>query len=237
MIQEHVTEIRKNQPRVGCRKLIDHLAEQDIIVGRDQFFDLMRSWSLLVKTKRNYKRTTNSRHQLKKYKNLIKNKQVKRPNQIWVSDITYLKTQEGFCYLSLITDKYSRKIIGHHLHHSLSQEGVLKSLRMAFKQHKKTTKQLIHHSDCGIQYCSGDYIALLKDHKVRISMTQVAHVYENALAERVNGILKNEFLLKVTWPTIVHARRAVKQAIKVYNTQRLHNSLDNRTPEAIHNLN
>jgi len=237
MIHEQVVNIRKNQPRVGCRKLIDHLAQENISVGRDQFFELMRGWSLLIKPKRNYKRTTNSRHRFKKYKNLIKNKPAQGPNRVWVSDITYLRTREGFCYLSLITDQYSRKIVGHHVHHSLNHSGVLKALSIALKQKTHTKKRLIHHSDCGLQYCSDDYVALLKSHQIRISMTEDNHVYENALAERVNGILKNEFLLRTTWPTIHHARRAVEQAIRVYNTQRLHNSLGNKTPESVHILN
>ena len=237
MIHEQVINIRKDQPRVGCRKLKDHLADKNISVGRDRFIELMREWSLLIKPKRNYKRTTNSRHRFKKYKNLIKNKPTKGPNQVWVSDITYLRTREGFCYLSLITDQYSRKIVGHHVHPNLTHIGVLTALKMALTQKPQTKKRLTHHSDCGLQYCSDDYIALLKSHRARISMTEDNHVYENALAERVNGILKNEFLLATTWPSVHHARRAVQQAIKIYNTQRLHNSLGNKTPESIHNLN
>jgi len=236
-VQENVKKIRQDQPRVGCRKLKDHLMAEGIIIGRDRLMDYMRSWSLLVKPKRNFKRTTNSRHRYKKYKNIIKSKKPKRPNQIWVSDITYLRVKESFVYLSLITDKYSRKIVGHHVHHSLSADGAIIALRQALREQQPEVNGLIHHSDCGVQYCSNDYVALLKKYRVAISMTEDCHLAENSMAERVNGILKNEFLLKVTWPSIGAVRRALAQAIYIYNTKRLHNSLKNKTPEYVHGLN
>lgn len=237
IIKEHVQDIRKDQPKVGCRKLVDHLRDDyGISIGRDRFIELMRSLDLLIKRKRNYKRTTNSRHRFKKYVNLIKNIVLTKPNQVWASDITYLRLAKGFCYLSLITDMYSRKIVGYHVHHSLCIDGTLKALENALKE-EIIDKSLIHHSDRGIQYCANDYIGLLKENNIQISMTEDSHVYENALAERVNGILKNEFLLNETLVNIQTDRRMVAQVIDVYNNKRLHNSLKNKTPNFVHNLN
>jgi len=237
VIKEHVLKIRKDQPKVGCRKLLDHLKDDfGISIGRDRFIELLRSSDLLVKRKRNYKRTTNSQHRFKKYKNIVQNTVLTRPNQAWASDITYLRLRKGFCYLSLITDMYSRKIVGFHVHHSLCIDGTLKALHWALRQRTKESP-LIHHSDRGLQYCAKDYTNLLKENNVQISMTEDCHVYENALAERVNGILKSEFLLDETLQNIQTARRMVKQVIGVYNSKRLHNSLGNKTPDFVHNLN
>jgi len=237
IIQKQVLGLRRDQPRVGCRKLLDHLKDDfNIIIGRDRFIEIMRSWNLLVKTKRNYKRTTNSQHRFKKYKNIVRDIILTRPNQVWASDITYLRLRKGFCYLSLITDMFSRKIVGFCVHHSLCIDGTRKALQQALKQRTESSP-LIHHSDRGLQYCAQDYTNLLKENNVRISMTEDCHVYENALAERVNGILKNEFLLNETLQNIQTARRMVKQVVGVYNSKRLHNSLGNKTPEFVHNLN
>lgn len=237
IIKKHVLNIRREQPKVGCRKLINHLKnDYGISIGRDQFIEFMRSSDLLIKRKRNYKRTTNSQHRFKKYKNVVRDIKLTRSNQAWASDITYLKLQKGFCYLSLITDMYSRKIVGFHVHHSLCIDGTVKALTHALKQRNKQDP-LIHHSDRGVQYCANNYTNLLKKNNVRISMTEDCHVYENALAERVNGILKNEFLLNETLQNIKTARRIVKQSINIYNNKRLHNSLDNKTPNFVHNLN
>lgn len=237
VIKEHVLKIRQDQPKVGCRKLLDHLKDDfGISIGRDRFIELLRSSDLLVKRKRNYKRTTNSQHRFKKYKNIVRNTVLTRPNQAWASDITYLRLRKGFCYLSLITDMYSRKIVGFHVHHSLCIDGTLKALHWALRQRTKEGP-LIHHSDRGLQYCAKDYTNLLKENNVQISMTEDCHVYENALAERVNGILKSEFMLDETLQNIQTARRMVKQVIGVYNSKRLHNSLGNKTPGFVHNLN
>jgi transposase InsO family protein len=237
VIKERVLMIRRDQPKVGCRKLLDHLkSDFAISIGRDRFIEFMRSSGLLVKRKRNYKRTTNSQHRFKKYKNIVRDAVLARPNQAWASDITYLRLRKGFCYLSLITDMYSRKIVGFHVHHSLCIDGTLKALQRALQQRTKESP-LIHHSDRGLQYCAMDYISLLKENNVQISMTEDCHVYENALAERVNGILKSEFYLDETLQDIQTARRMVNQVIDVYNNKRLHNSLGNKTPEFVHNLN
>jgi len=181
--------------------------------------------------------TTQSGHRFKKYPNLIKSLSLHAPNRVYVSDITYIRTLEGFCYLSLITDKYSRKIVGYALSMSLSIEGCLEALRMALKDLNKT-EQLIHHSDRGIQYCSKDYVDLLSENNVRISMTEENHVYENSLAERVNGILKDEFMLGETLQSYSVAKRLVDDSIKIYNEERYHMALNLKTPDEVHfNLN
>ena len=230
--------IRRYQPNIGGKKLY-HLLKEDLYkldgsIGRDKFFDILRKRGLLVKRKRKYMYTTDSFHRFRVYKNSLKNRLLTGPNQACVSDITYLRIRSGFVYLFLITDAYSRKITGWSLSDSLSIEGCLKALHMAIKQCLDTTG-LIHHSDRGIQYCSNDYVALLKRHKMTISMTEENHCYENAIAERVNGILKQDFLLDETFKNRSIAHSAIKEAIETYNTRRPHWSLNLCTPEQIHN--
>ena len=230
-------KVRYRQPRVGGRKLAIHvneaLASQGIIVGRDRLFDLLRDWGLLIRPKKSYQKTTNSRHRFKMHKNLIKNKRAQRPNEIFVSDITYIKISTGYCYLFLITDQYSRKIVGYALSLSLNIEGALAALAMALQPDPGGSR--IHHSDRGIQYCSHDYVDLLEKNNVQISMTEENHVYENAMAERVNGILKTELLgdtENLPFPAVKHL---VIQSIEIYNNERLHMNLGYRTPAAVHN--
>ena len=189
---------------------------------------------LTLRKKPSYK-TTNSLHRFRKYKNIIKNLKVNRPNQVWVSDITYIRTVKGFCYLALITDMYSRKIIGHDLSDSLELNGCVRALNKALYQ-AKNIEQLIHHSDRGIQYCSNRYTQILKRNNIEISMTEENHCYENAMAERVNGILKDEFYLDQTFDSLQHAKRAAKNAINLYNEIRLHLSLDFKTPNMVYKL-
>ncbi len=232
-ILQEVRDIRKRQPEVGTRKLQKMLSAKSIYLGRDSFFSLLGENGLLIKPKKRYVVTTNSRHRFRMYKNLIKDIEVKCPKKIFVSDITYIKTLEGFKYLALITDKYSRKIVGYALSESLSIEGNLSALKMALKG-LKSTDRLIHHSDRGLQYCSKAYVDLLNKHNVEISMTEENHVYENALAERVNGILKNELMLGETLASYKVAKVMVKEAITIYNKERLHLSLDYMTPERVH---
>lgn len=172
-------------------------------------------------------------HRFYKYKNIIKDVEVTRPNQVWASDITYIRTVKGFCYLALITDMYSRKIVGYDLSDSLELNGCVRALHKALYQ-SKNIDGLIHHSDRGIQYCSNVYTQILKRNKIDISMTEENHCYENALAERVNGILKDEFYLDQTFTNIAHAKRATKNAINLYNEIRLHLSLDYKTPNYVH---
>lgn len=233
-----VKERRKQLPREGCRKLhealSDNFIEQSLKVGRDALFDILREKNMLVKRKRSFVKTTNSYHHFHKYKNLIYDIKPSGPNQVWVSDITYIRTVQGFCYLALITDMYSRKIVGYDISDSLELTGCLRALKKALRQ-AGNIKGLIHHSDRGVQYCSNQYVNELKKRKIKISMTEENHCYENAIAERVNGILKDEFYLDQTFFGELHAQRATKNAIKLYNEKRLHLSLDYRTPNMLYN--
>lgn len=184
-------------PRLGTRKLYYRLSKQirsqGIKIGRDALFDFLRSEHLLVKPRRSYHKTTHSKHWLHKHPNLLKGRKAIRPNEIWVSDITYIDTREQTTYLSLVTDAYSRKIVGYHLHENLHTDGVAAALQMALKQEKFS--ELIHHSDRGLQYCSSQYQQILSKNKIPPSMTDGYDCYQNALAERINGILKQEFLI------------------------------------------
>lgn len=232
-----VQEIRRYQPRIGGKKLYkllkDDLDKLEGSIGRDKFFDILRKRGLLVKRRRKYVTTTDSYHRFHKYKNKLKGKLLTGSNQAYASDITYLRSGEGFVYLFLQTDVYSRMITGWHLSDSLSIEGAIRALKMTIKQ-CGNTKGSIHHSDRGIQYCSKEYIKLLKKQNMEISMTEENHCYENAMAERVNGILKDEFLLDEKFANKEMAFKAVKEAIKSYNTRRPHWSLNLYTPKQIH---
>ena len=200
----------------------------NIKVGRDALFNILRKYQMLTLRRKTSARTTNSYHRFYKYNNIIKDLKVTRPNQVWVSDITYIRTIKGFCYLALITDMHSRKIVGYDLSDSLELKGCVRDLNKAIYQ-AKNIKKLIHHSDRGIQYCSNVYTQILKRKKIAISMTEENHCYENAMAERVNGILKDEFYLDQTFDNVAHAKRATKNAINLYNEIRLHLSLDYKT--------
>tara|TARA_B100000949_G_scaffold195183_1_gene180205 strand:+ start:459 stop:1199 length:741 start_codon:yes stop_codon:yes gene_type:complete len=228
---------RKSLPREGVRKLTRSLdvefANANLKIGRDTLFNILRKHNMLTLRKKYSSRTTNSLHRFHKYKNIIKDVNVTRPNQVWVSDITYIRTIKGFCYLALITDMHSRKIVGYDISNSLELKGCERALNKALYQ-AKDTKGLIHHSDRGIQYCSNVYTQILKRNNIGISMTEENHCYENALAERVNGILKDEFYLDQTFDNVEHAKRAAKNAIKLYNEIRLHLSLDFKTPNYVH---
>jgi putative transposase len=232
-VVKQVQRIRKRQPRVGGRKLHKMLGADECRIGRDRLLRILRERGLLVKRKRKYVRTTQSAHWFKVYKNLIKEEEARKPEQVFVADITYLETMEGYCYLSLITDWYSRKIMGYAVSRSLSIEGSVRALKMALRR-TKNPKLLIHHSDRGIQYCSKGYTDMLKEQGVRISMTEENHVYENALAERVNGILKDELQLGEKILSFRVAERMVQEAVQIYNEERLHMSLDYMTPAQKH---
>ncbi len=219
LLLKELLQIRRKQPRIGGRKLYRELKVFMISIGlqlgRDRFFDFLRVQRLLIERRRKYVRTTDSRHHLRTYRNLIKDLEIRSPNQVYVADITYIRTLRGFCYLSLITDACSRKIVGYNLSRSLSIEGSLDALKMAMRQSAKLTG-LIHHSDRGVQYCSYEYTRLLRNNNIKISMTEQNHVYENALAERVNGILKDEFYLDQTFMNLAHAKRATKNYRLIY---------------------
>ncbi len=232
-----VRKSRRTLPREGTRKLMKSLhndfQKQHLKIGRDKLFRILRENELLVRRKRYSSRTTNSYHRFHKYNNITKDLNINRPNQVWASDITYIRTINGFCYLALITDMYSRKIVGYDLSNSLELNGCVRALDKAIYQ-AKPTKGIIHHSDRGIQYCSNIYTQILKRKKMEISMTEENHCYENALAERVNGILKDEFYLDQTFASVLHAKKAAKNAIKLYNNKRLHLSLEYKTPNHVH---
>lgn len=231
-----VKEERKDQPRVGCRKLYEALHTLFILeglkVGRDKLFDILREHEMLVRRKRASCKTTDSYHRFHKYNNLVKDMEITAPNQVWVSDITYIRTIKGFCYLALITDMYSRKIVGYDISDTLELAGCLRALKKALKA-ARPAAGLVHHSDRGIQYCSNQYVNELKKRKIKISMTEANHCYENALAERVNGILKDEFYLDQCFFSTQHACIATKSAIEIYNSKRLHLSLGYKTPDMV----
>jgi transposase InsO family protein len=238
IVIELVSKRRKILPREGTRKLLKALENdfqnQNLKIGRDQLFRILKEHNLLIRRKKYSCRTTNSYHRFYKYNNIIKNVTIIKPNQVWASDITYIRTIKGFCYLALITDMHSRKIVGYDISNSLELKGCLRALQKAIYQ-AKNTKGVIHHSDRGIQYCSNQYTEILKRKKIEISMTEENHCYENALAERVNGILKDEFYLDQTFSSVKHAKKATKNAIKLYNNKRLHISLQYKTPNYVHN--
>lgn len=235
-VVELVKEERKYQPRVGTRKLLKALhpcfETEHIKVGRDSLFDILREQNMLVRRKKASCKTTNSYHHFHKYSNLVKDMEITAPNQVWVSDITYIRTIKGFCYLALITDLYSRKIVGYDISDTLELTGCLGAFKRAQKA-ARPAAGLVHHSDRGIQYCSNQYVNELKKHKIKISMTEENHCYENAVAERVNGILKDEFYLDQCFFSTEKAKVATKSAIKLYNNKRLHLSLGYKTPNMV----
>lgn len=229
-------EYRKELPRGGGKKMYidfkgDFLAK-GIKVGRDKLFDILREHELLVRRKRSYVKTTNSYHKFHKYNNLIKDLEITRPNQVWVSDITYIRLIRGHCYLALITDVFSRKIVGFDISDSLELAGCIRALKLALA-HARPAPGLIHHSDRGLQYCSNQYVELLIKNNVSISMTEENHCYENAIAERVNGILKDEFFLDQSFSSLDLAAKASHNAIRIYNSKRLHLSLGYKTPDQV----
>ena len=233
-----VREKRRWMPRIGTKKLYK-LLQADLAklqgpsIGRDKLFDILRRHGLLVKRRRKYGRTTDSYHYFRKYKNKLKEVSLEKPNQVYVSDITYIRVGTKFMYLFLVTDAYSRVIVGWHLSASLGIEGAIAALKMALKG-CPNPKGIIHHSDRGIQYCCKDYTALLVKNAMQISMTEENHCYENSLAERVNGILKDEFLLDDVFKNDRIAQKAVEEAIYIYNTMRPHWSLNLLTPLQMH---
>jgi len=233
-ILSQVAKIRKRQPRLGGRKLLVKLSGLSIDLGRDALFDLLRSNGLLVKRRRNGVRTTQSSHWLRKYPNLIRHFEPVRPNQLWVSDITYLETTEGYLYLFLITDAYSKKIIGYQLADNLEADHAVEALKMALKGMKQDCSDLIHHSDRGVQYCSDKYVKELNKRNITLSMTENGDPLENAIAERVNGILKDEWLYDLGKVDKGSMRKVVAQIIHIYNEERPHLSLDMLTPNVAH---
>ena len=228
---------RAVQPRLGGRKLYKILTpalkNEGVKLGRDRFFDVLRKKGLLVPPLPKSPRTTRFEPNLPVFHNLVSGLVLTVANQAWAADITYIRTDEGFLYLSLITDMRSRKIVGFHVGDSLETEGALKALAMALASLRCGAKP-VHHSDRGCQYASHLYTGKLKDAGLQISMTEELHCYENAMAERVNGILKQEYYLGSCFKNKDQAKASVKQAVYLYNTRRPHMSLDYQTPEKMH---
>jgi len=235
-VKQLVITIRMQMPRLGTRKLYhlihDDLERLDIKLGRDALFDYLRRENLLIYPKKNYIKTTHSKHWLRKHPNLLKEQQIHRPEQVFVSDITYIKSKERTHYLSLVTDAYSRKIMGHCLSDDMRAEHMVKAFQLAVKN-RKTSTPVIHHSDRGLQYCSDEFQSVLMKNNGIPSMTDGYDCYQNALAERMNGILKQEFLSK-RCNNGQELTKMIAESIEVYNTKRPHLAHNMKTPDYIH---
>jgi transposase InsO family protein len=231
-----VLDVRRVMPRLGTRKL-HHLLKvklhtAGIKLGRDGLFRYLRQRHLLIRPKRSYTKTTNSRHWMKKHPNLFADMSVTKPEQAFVSDITYVRSDEGVHYLSLVTDAYSRKIMGYELSHEMKAEDTVKALNGAVKA-RRYNKELIHHSDRGLQYCSGLYQGALQRANITPSMTDGYDCYQNALAERINGILKQEFLIH-RYSSFEELKQVIAESVETYNSCRPHLSLEMKTPNEVH---
>ncbi len=233
---QQVINIRKEQPRCGTRKLLIMLQpffnKQHIDIGRDAFFNLLAKNKLLIRNRKRSVYTTNSKHFFYRYANLIEGFTPLHAHELWVADITYIPIKERFAYLYLITDAYSRKIVGFHVSDDMRVTSAVVALQKAIDQ-KPADAIVIHHSDRGLQYCSNEYVALLKQHHARISMTKNGNPYENAMAERVNGILKTE-LISDSYPDLKTAMQHISRCITVYNYRRVHSSLNWQIPNNVH---
>ena len=238
IIMQLVLEMRNQLPRIGTRKLMfmlePMLALHGLQTGRDYLFDLLAKHKLLIRTRKRKIITTDSRHWMHKYSNLIKEMDINRPEQVWVSDITYIRLSNGFIYLSLITDAYSKKIVGYNLHKTLAAEGCIIALQMALANRINNNLSLVHHSDRGCQYCSKEYVDLLCNNNIAISMTNNGDPYENAIAERLNGILKSEFNLYSSQSNYEQTCKTLAKVIDNYNAIRPHASCDYLTPNQAH---
>jgi putative transposase len=240
LVLQWVNEVRSSLPKVGAVKLHsmikDKLRSHNMKLGRDGLYKLLGEHGLLIVPRRKYVRTTDSWHHYKKWPDLMQDYHPYGPDQVWVSDITFLRTKTGFIYLSLVTDAYSRVIVGYHLSQRLKASGCIAALHKAIKSCRGSFTDLIHHSDRGIQYCCDDYVQILQSHGISISMTQSGSPYDNAIAERINGILKQEFGLDKTFKSYTEAVELVAKAIYSYNHIRPHFSCDLRTPIQKHYL-
>lgn len=233
-----VMDIRSQLPRLGVRKVYhlikDDIKKQGLKVGRDKLFTILRQEGLLIQKRRKYTKTTNSKHWMRKYPNLTAELELTKPEQLWVADITYLQTKQGHEYLHLITDGYSKQIMGYELTNDLKASSTVKAFQMALSN-RKYKHSLIHHSDRGLQYCSYQYTNLLKNNNIQISMTEQYDPYENAIAERVNGILKDEFGLDAIFENNKALHKQLHESIKLYNNLRPHLSIAMLTPTQAHN--
>ena len=236
LVVDMVIEIRQQMPRIGAKKLY-YLLNQNLRIlkiGRDKFIDILRANHLLIAPKRSYHITTNSHHRFRKYTNQILDLEINKPEQVWVSDITYIGKREKPCYLSLITDAYSKKIVGYNVSDNLNTESSLIALKLAIKQRKNRDLVLIHHSDRGLQYCANEYQKLLGKNRIKPSMTQNADPYENAVAERINGILKQEFNIDKYNKDLPIMKQIIEETVEIYNQKRPHLSNYMLTPNQMH---
>ena len=241
IILEIIKKIRKRAKtsRWGVRKIHSlikgDLQKHSIKIGRDKLFDLLRLNGMLVKPRKRHFFTTQSHHWLRKYEYLIDNMTITTPNKLWVSDITYVYCKDGPLYLYLITDAYSQKIVGWYISSNLKAESAVNALKMALKDNSNLTgEELTHHSDRGVQYCSNLYVEILKGKNIKISMTHPGSPQENSIAERINGILKNEWIYDIDLKNLRHARKEIRGIVKIYNEMRPHQSLNYSTPHQIH---
>lgn len=228
----------RGENRFGVRTLMTMLepvfAEHHIRIGRDRLYDLLRKHRMLIRPRRRYVRTTDSNHHYRVWGNLIKDISIHQPEQVWVSDITYIRTKNGFLYLSLVTDAYSRKLMGYHLSHKLEARGAVAALRMAIGQRQYPDRQLIHHSDRGIQYCCKSYVEVLQKASIKISMAAKGNPYENPVAERINRTFKEQLRMNQTFENYSQAMNHLIKSVEIYNRRRPHTSCDNMTPERAH---
>jgi transposase InsO family protein len=240
LVLRRVKEIRENHPRMGTRKLHDLLQscllEHQIKMGRDALFTMLSQNSLLVRKRKRRIQTTNSHHWYRKYPNLIRELVPTAPDQLWVSDITYWKINSGeHLYISFITDAYSHRIVGYQVAQTMEAIESIKALQMALSTLKEVDNiNLVHHSDRGIQYCSNAYVKLLQDYNIQISMTENGDPLENAIAERVNGIIKEEYLDAYSIDNIADAKELLAAVVDLYNSERPHMSISNFTPNQVH---
>lgn len=238
-VKKIVDRERKQLPRLGTRKVYhliqSELQQKGLKYGRDKLFFLMRYYDLQIKPRRRYTQTTMSKHWMRKWPNIIKGETAQYPDQHWVSDITYIKTTEGNCYLNMITDSYSRKIVGYAVDETMETDSMIGALKMANAQRKDVSKSTIHHSDRGVQYCSKEYVQMTFENNIRLSMTENGDPYENALAERMNRTIKEEFGMDKTIKTKLQVHELVKESIFLYNNKRPHLALKMKTPEEVHN--
>ena len=241
LVLQEVKNIRRLNPIIGCRKLNvmlqPFLLDHQIKMGRDALFDLMATHKLLVRKRKRKVQTTYSRHWLKKYPNLIIDVVPSRVNEVWVADITYFKIKSGNVYISFVTDAYSKKIVGYYVAETLEAINSIRALKMALTQNKISGEQLIHHSDRGVQYCCEDYVKLLQDNQIMISMTESGDPLDNAIAERVNGIIKEEYLNHYQFNNRKEVEKKLNEAVSQYNKYRPHLSCNMLTPSDVHQNN
>lgn len=235
-VVELVKEERKSMRRLGTRKLYENLYEplRQLGIGRDRLFAILKANHMHIVAKRQYRVTTNSFHRFKKHRNLVEGLAIKRPEQVFVSDITYIGSREHPMYLALITDAYSKRIMGYNVSNSLNASGAVAALKMALKNRNYKKEALIHHSDRGIQYCGDDYQQVLEKHSIKCSMTEKYDPYQNAVAERVNGIIKQEFLEGILVKDLELMSKIIEESIQIYNQKRPHLSCYMLTPEKMH---